>query len=373
MPVHGMIDRVPAAARVMNAAVAILLFSVFLPHVADSGRASEDRSEILASVNGARMMDTVGELEDFGSRAFHLNTSEAAAVYIHGRFTELGLETSFQNFTFGGHMATNVIAVMPGQGTDPRTIVMGAHYDSENMLATNLSLTRSLSAPGADDDASGVAAVIELATVMAGIDSSDTLKFVAFGAEELGYDETGGLKGSSHFVSQEFAAGAAYECAVIFDMIGYRSTNENRITVVNRNSSDAFAPQATQAVSDYGLDLKIAVKTSQIIDYSDHASFWNVNYEAVLITEELASTVRPYPLNPYYHTSFDTSDKLSESQITEVTRCVAAVVLDLAGAGDVTAEGIGLSAFAALAAVIGVAVAVPTAFRIRRSRWRRRP
>lgn len=373
MPVHEALDCGPAAVRMVDAAVAILLCLVFLPHIADSGRATQDWSETLASVNDERMMETVSDLEGFGSRAFHLNTFRAAAIYIHERFTELGLETSLQNFTFSGNTATNVIAVIPGEGTDPRTIVMGAHYDSENLLATDLSLTQDLSAPGADDDASGVAAVIELATVMAGIHSSDTLKFIAFGAEELGYDQTGGLKGSSHFVNQEIAVGATYECAIILDMIGYRSTNENRMTVVNRNSSDAFAPQATQAVSAYGLDLKIAVKTSQTIDYSDHASFWNANYDAVLITEELESTVRPYPLNPYYHTSFDTSDKLSGSQITEVTRCVAAVVLDMAGAEDATAEGIDLSAFAALATVIGVAIAVPVAFRIGRSRWRRRP
>ena len=356
-----------------GAAVTIVLCFPLLSQVAVLGSASQDWTDVLDLIDGGRMMDTVSELEDFGSRAFNLNTSERAATYIHGRLAGLGIETSFQNFTFADHSASNVVAVMPGQGTSPKTIVMGAHYDSENMLATNLSLTQDLSAPGADDDASGVAAVIELATILAGIDTSDTLKFVAFGAEELGYDQSGGLRGSHHFVDQEMAAGAVYESAIILDMIGYRDAIENRITVVNRNSSDAFAAQALQAVSAYGLDLSINVKTSQMIRYSDHASFWDANYKAVLVTEELESATAPYPLNPYYHTSDDTSDKLSESQIIEVTKCIAAVVLDIAGAEDSTAVGTDLSDFAALAAVIGVAIAVPIAFRVGKSRRRKIP
>lgn len=313
-------------------------------------------------------MDTIQALEDFGSRAFHLNTSAESASYIKGRFMALGLETSLQDFTFGDHSAANVIAVIPGKGTSPRTLLIGAHYDSENMLATNLSLTQDLAAPGADDDASGVAAVIELATVLAGVYASDTLKFVAFGAEELGYDQTGGLKGSSNFVNQEMAVGAVYECAIILDMIGYRDSNENRMTVVNRNTSDAFAPLAVQAVDAYNLDLSIEVRTSGTIGYSDHASFWNADYDAVLVTEELEGATRPYPLNPYYHTSEDTSGKLSEAQIVEVARCIAAVALDMSGAEDSTAEGIGFGEVAALSAVIGVAIAVPIVFRIRKSR-----
>ncbi len=344
-----------------------------VPQGAVLGIASEDWSDPLDDVDGNRIMGTVRDLEDFGSRAFHLDSSHEAAAYILDRFTDLGLEASFQNFTFGDNSASNVVAVIPGDGPEPKTIVIGAHYDSENFLASNLSLTQSLTAPGADDDASGVAAVIELATVFADIDTSDTMKFVAFGAEELGYDESGGLKGSYHFVAQEKGAGVDYEIAVILDMIGYRADVQNRMTVVNGNASDAFAPRAVEAVNTYGLSLSVDVKTAETIDYSDHASFWNAGYDAVLITEELGSTARPYPLNPYYHTSDDTSDKLSESQIVEVTRCIAAVVLDIAGAEDAQGEEIDEGAFAALATVIGVAMAVPIVFRIGRSRRRRIP
>jgi Zn-dependent M28 family amino/carboxypeptidase len=109
----------------------------------------------------------------------------SAKEYIYNQFNELGFETIIQDFTYGKSIkrhSSNVIAIKPGKSDE--VVIVGAHYDAVS------------AGKGTDDNASGVGVMLEVAEVLKTIKTPYTIKFVAFGAEEVG------LLGSKYYVSQ---------------------------------------------------------------------------------------------------------------------------------------------------------------------------
>jgi Zn-dependent M28 family amino/carboxypeptidase len=285
-------------------------------------------SGIINRVSGGRIMQTIEDLQDFGSRAFYLNTSQDAASYILEQFEELNVSVAYQEFIVSTHSVRNVVATMPGTSESSPQFLFGAHYDSENRDARNLSDGQRLAAPGADDDASGVASVLELARILSGCRLKNTVKFVAFGAEEYGYDFSGGLEGSLAFVQSEKAAGAAYAGCWILDMIGYEGGYGNHTVVVVNGNSAVLGTRVRESVQTYDIQLAVDVVIDPSITYSDHSRFWADGYPAALVIESSPSD-NLYQFNPYYHSSNDTLDKLSEGQIVSVTKGLAATLLEM--------------------------------------------
>jgi len=283
-------------------------------------------------VDGENMLSTVTDLQAFGSREFHLNSSWEAGDYVRSSFEDIGLEVEFQEFIVGTVRVRNVIAVIPGDGDYEEWFLFGAHYDSENMDASNLAEAEMLPAPGADDDASGVAVVMEIARILSTVGTSHPIKFVAFGAEEYGYDNTGGLKGSEYFVAQETEEGTNYIGTAIIDMVGYRSGYENKAVLVTNEDEHEFAIACDLAVDEMRIELNMDTVNDTHIVYSDHASFWSAGIPSMLVIEEF-NPITYVPANPYYHTAQDTVDRLSVEQMTAVAQML------LGGFAHMTAEG----------------------------------
>ena len=303
--------------------------------LASGSRASQYSSDVVDGVSGSEIMESVIALQGFGpsdgvsSRAFYLNSTDEVAAYIHDRLADLGLYVTYQEFEISGHEVRNVIGVL--NGTDPAApcALFGAHYDSENYVVDNLSEAVQTygSAPGADDDASGVAAVIEIARVLKDSDFRNTIKFVAFTAEEAGYDYSGGLKGSTVFAWSEKLAGVSYLGTVIMDMIGYRLGDQNILTIIKQGSTDLYSDSIVNAADQYGIDLSISTLVDPSSDYSDHYPFWSYGYPSILLIEEFTDTGDL--VNPNYHTANDTYDKLSEEQMVATVKATVGGTLSL--------------------------------------------
>jgi len=331
------------ARGVLLTAVAIaLIASSTWSGAAASSASGIDIQDTLESVSGHRMLATIEALESFGSRAFYLDSSLDAADYIEGRFSDLGLWVRVQYFDVSGYSVPNIIAVKNGTAPDVGSFLFGAHYDSTNKDALNYTMGASLSAPGADDDASGVAAVIELATVMKSLSIQSTVKFVAFGAEEAG------LNGSRAFAIAERASGESYIDTVIMDMVGYRAGAQNKVTLFTNHPGVGIPGGIEHAVAEHGLNLSIDLVPSAAYAFSDHYPFLEQGYPTTAILEEF---VNGWPVNPYYHTENDTSEHISVEQMENVTRAVMAAFLEL---GVQTPEPRGLS-------VVWIAVIVAAA------------
>ena len=328
----------------------------------------EETSQLIDSVSGERIISTVSELQNFGSRAFYLNSSQKAAAYIFERFQDLGLNVEYQNLTASGHQTSNVIATLEGSSPGKARYLFGAHYDSFNSLSSNYSGGANTSAPGADDDASGVAAVIELASELAPLKLKQTVMFVAFGAEELNPDLTGdGLAGSTAFVKMATASGLKFEGTAILDMIGYRTGTQDRCTLIVRPDGNPLVNATQMAVAEYGLGLELRTISNSSISFSDHWPFWMADYPSMLVIEEVDQTTY-YPANPFYHTSDDRAYHLSESQMASMTKALLGAVLSLdAGLLEENASDEVVTGAVIVIVAVAVAVGVMIYFRERRA------
>ena len=281
---------------------------------------SDQYLSMVNGVDGNRIMSTVTELQDFGSRAFFLDSMWNASIYIHDRFAELGLWVRYQYFEANGFPQRNVIAVM--NGTDPVApqYLFGAHYDSITLALLDYEEGVPTSAPGADDDASGVAATIELATALHDKKFNSTIKFVAFGAEESG------LNGSVTFVQEELASGVLYADTVIMDMIGYRTSEQNRAFIFRDTNANTMSQSLQRAVYAYGLNLSLTYVSGTSVGFSDHYPFWLAGYPSMLVIEEIVDGL---PVNPHCHTENDTAAHLSAEHMAVITKALLGGFLEL--------------------------------------------
>jgi leucyl aminopeptidase len=323
----------------MTLVFASLSISASTPSSALTQSDSHTTSDLVAAVSGDRIMRTIQDLQDFGSRAFYLNSSGEAASYIFGRFQALNVTVEYQEFMAGVHSSKNVVATIPGASADAPQFLFGAHYDSENKDVRTAYDGQTLPAPGADDDASGVACVVELARVLSNLRLQNTVKFVAFGAEENGYDSSGRMAGSRNFVESEKAKGISYDACWILDMIGYAGGSGNHTVMIVNENSMGLGSDIEEIVGALGIELSIDVESNSSSLSSDHARFWEAGYPAALLIESDPITgVNQF--NPYYHSIEDTVDKLSEGQIVAVAQGLVASFMDISNPVSTNESGL---------------------------------
>lgn len=206
-----------------------------------------------------------------------------AAQWLQQEFERMGYTPVVQSF---GQLGENVLAAKEGVVHPERKVLVSAHYDCMPSGST---------APGADDDGSGVCAVLEAARVLAGLAFENTIVFALWDEEEQG------LVGSAYYAA--VAAGNDQEIVAVvhMDAIGYDGDGDGLLRVHARPVGNSMAiKDSVLAVNmGYGLDLPIAVNTPGET-YSDHASFWTQGYGAILLIEDFDNDP-----NPYYHTPND--------------------------------------------------------------------
>lgn len=269
---------------------------------------------IAAQVSEAGLRSLVQSLQDFQTRYASTANCEAAGQFIYNAFSSLGLDgVRFQSFVFSGnYQSRNVVAEKTG-GTYPGDIlIICGHYDSTSPAATRQTL-----APGADDNASGTAAVIEAARILASFPLDFTVRFIAFSAEEWG------LWGSRDYAARARAAGESIIGVINLDMIAYANAMPEDLEVIVNGPSQWLAERLLAAAALYaGLPAKKTVDSSFV--YSDHSPFWDHGYRALLAIED-------NPLqNPHYHRTTDTIDTLNFEFFVASARASLALLAELA-------------------------------------------
>lgn len=254
---------------------------------------------------------------------------DLAAAYIRDRFLSTGARVTEQPFAAEGNTYRNVIASF-GPETGER-IVVGAHYDAYRTY------------PGADDNASGVAGLIELAGLLARENLTIRVDLVAYTLEEPPYFHTS-LMGSAVHAESLKQQGVKVRAMLSLEMIGYFSdapdsqsypiallrmfypSRGNFISVVGsfgdvrlvRRIKGAMRNATTLPV--YSINAPGSVPG---VDFSDHLSYWNAGYPAMMITDTA------FYRNQNYHTANDTAEKLDYQRMAMVVEDVAAAVADL--------------------------------------------
>jgi len=269
-----------------------------------------DIAPLVAAVSSDRLRADIQSLQDFKTRFASTAECEAAGDFLLRRFQELaGVQAYADPFVFESHYASrNIVAVIPGQ-TDPGQVVLAcAHYDST-------SSNRYVAAPGADDNASGTAAILELTRILAGAKFDFTITLLCVSAEEWG------LYGSAHYARQARAQGADIIAVVNLDMIAFPGTVKRELDVIGNYNSTWLADRFIAAAAPHvGIRLDKVINSS--LTWSDHSSFWDQGYPALCGIED--------SINPYYHRTNDTLDKLDLGFALDATRGALAAVADLA-------------------------------------------
>ena len=220
--------------------------------------------------------------------------------------------------------ADNIVGVLSGNGRLPGYYMVCGHYDAtaSKTFPDSALWWCDNPAPGADDNGTGVATILETARVLSDIAGASLpfdIHFVLFSGEELG------LLGSSVYADSVHAAGDTIYGVINVDMIGYKlqETNPDTCHLVTNTATRWLADWlVTTAEEEYAAEFPdfAAIEVDRPLAYSDHASFWREGYDALVAIEHWS----PRHRNPHYHTIGDEPSIVFPSQLTSTTKMVAA-------------------------------------------------
>jgi len=257
--------------------------------------------------------------EDLGIRNFiNYQNLQEAADFIQKSFEEIGYSVDLIPYEIYGVTFTNIIAEKPGNKPANGILLIGAHYDS----CYN---------PGADDNASGVAGLIELARLLKDVPFTHTLRFAAFVNEEPPFFLTDQM-GSTVYAKHVKSKGEPLLAAVILEMLGFYSEKNfsqkylpllgpfypnraNFIAIVGNIPSRKIVKslyKGFKASSTFPVERIVAPSYIPGVYFSDHWSFWKAGYQAVMITDTA------YMRSPHYHRQTDLPDTIDYPRLAKV-------------------------------------------------------
>jgi Zn-dependent M28 family amino/carboxypeptidase len=318
---------------VLLAFVTLWLVSIRMP-----GRSYEGQLPPLTSEQqdlGRRLRAHVEMLAgQIGERNYmRLRALDSAATYIQATLESLGYTTVDQPYVVDGKTYRNIEATLPGRARASEIVVVGGHYDSV------------FGSPGADDNASGTAAVLELARMLKTTPLDRTVRFVAFVNEEPPFFWTDDM-GSLRYARAARARGDDIVAMLSMETIGYYldapgsqkyplilgwfyPDRGNFVGVVGNIGSRSLVHRVVSDFRDVAqFPSAGSAAPPQIpgIGWSDHWAFWKAGYDAVMITD-----TAPFR-NKNYHEMSDRPESLNYDHMARVVAGVARVIQGLAGA-----------------------------------------
>jgi hypothetical protein len=280
-------------------------------------------------VNSTRLIDWIDNLSSFHSRHTKSEYIENVAywlknelqgicngkVYFHN-FTQIDQEVSYN--------LKNIVCNQEGSGAardnnnNNHLILISAHYDSR-MQDINQTNAR---APGADDNASGVAAVLELARILSQVDLKSNIQFVLFSGEEQGQ------WGSTAYVNYLQTNNTKLDLVINLDMVGYPALGQDNIVIEydlgNKfTANDIYSKKVGQFIEQIALDYANLEASLHPLGKTDLIPFEATGKTVVGIHDGGSK------LNPNYHNTSDTPDTLNIEYLTSVTKLVLATILNI--------------------------------------------
>ncbi len=258
-------------------------------------------------------------------------TIVATTGYVSGQWREMGYEVAQEHFDALGDQATNLIIQRSGTKRADEIILLGAHYDTIP------------STPGADDNASAVAVMLEVSRLLRDYQGKRTARYVAFACEEPPYFNVDCM-GSQHHARESRLRGDQIVGMLCLEMVGYFTDEpqSQRIPPTIPESLRRFFPHRGNFLAAVGnlrswklgwgfrrgfkratrlplFSIQLPERVREI-RLSDNSSFWDQGYPALMLTD--TSFLR----NPHYHLETDTPDTLDYARMTDVTLGVASAM-----------------------------------------------
>ena len=278
----------------------------------------KSETPVKVDVDAERLAGYIKKLEGFKTRYSYTEGYTKSAEWAAEEFKNMGLEVKFHEYSDGGKKQVNVVAQSSFEKSDKIYIVCG-HLDSTSPKPQT-------DAPGADDNASGSAGVLEAANVLSKTPHANKFRFVLFAGEEVG------LKGSNAYVKELKASGdiAKILGVVNFDMIGFDKTPPLSTLFETYETCKGFIANfiaVANAQTDESKKLKVTVSYRPW--GSDHIPFLKAQLPCFLFIED------EFEANPNYH---QVSDKFADVNIAlsaEFVRVTAVTLINLVSGGQV--------------------------------------
>lgn len=294
--------------------------------------------ETLNRVCEDRIREHIGALEGVRHPVAAPEALERAADYIQASLESLDYAVEPHLFEFAGREYRNIVATRQGSRKPEERLLVIAHYDTVE------------GSPGADDNASGVAVLLEAARVLEPVNSGRTVQFVAVNLEERqgeGTLDEAGLWGSRALVARAVKENWQIAGAIVLEMVGFAEESIAQATpnglpiqvpeqgdfigVIGNTISGDLVASFVQAIRSYRLGLPVVPlvvpangETLEATRRSDHAPFWDRGYKAIMLTDTAEFR------SPHYHQTTDTIETLNLPFAAQVCRAVVATAMDVA-------------------------------------------
>ncbi|MBF0552155.1 MAG: M20/M25/M40 family metallo-hydrolase [Deltaproteobacteria bacterium] len=286
----------------------------------------------ISNLSGETTVTVNGAVTTIDSRQTESTNLKLASQYVLDQLKAMNLTASFDDWSATDENGTvlkdrNVIGEITGKTKPGEIIILVAHLDN---------LPSKGRAPGADDDASGCAALLAGAKAMSGYSFQRTIRFVFSTGEE------DGIFGSKDYAGKVKAANQNIVAVINLDMISYNFTKSfpSKQNVKTRNNKNALynndlslAQVYLNVVKDYGLSTTITpVHVPDNDRFSDQSSFWDKGYAAIwIIEDDSAGGPPPQQLwNPYYHSTDDKLANMDTKYCTAMVQATAGTAATLA-------------------------------------------
>jgi len=262
----------------------------------------------IGNLAGANEITISGYPFTINNRWTHHARCDTAERYVYEQFLAMGIDSVvFDTFDVAASTARNVVATIPGAVTPERVYILCGHVDA-------ISQSPSVTAPGANDNASGAAAVLTAAEILKCYSFHSTITLITFTGEEQG------LYGSEHYAAEAAARGDSILGVVNCDMVAWYN-NQYKMIIEGETEWDWLMQVANDACAEY-----TSLQTQ--LDYyswgSDHVPFQNEGFPAFLAIEKEWSSY------PCYHNTCDTTENNKGDFGADVTRACLATVAQLA-------------------------------------------
>jgi hypothetical protein len=261
--------------------------------------------DIIQQLDESLILYYLQTLVSFGPRVTGTSACSQAGQWIYSGFQDMGLDVRYHNWSHGGESGQNVEATLHGANeTSDEIYIICAHYDTVS------------GSPGADDDGSGVAAVLSAAEILSQYVVNHTIRFITFSGEEQG------LYGSYQYAKQASIDGDAIIGVLNADMIGYaiNQYQGDHIKIYNNSVSNWIVDYTDNIANKYFEYINLQVIRGGYSWGSDHSSFWQFGYDAVQYKE--------YEVNPHYHTYNDIIDNLNLTYLSKCSKLFLATIAE---------------------------------------------
>jgi hypothetical protein len=261
---------------------------------------------LIQNIDETLYLGFLENLTAFGPRLTTTQACEDAGEYIYNEFIKMDLEARYQEWTHNSLFGNNIEATLPGiDSSSDEIYIICAHYDTVS------------GSPGADDDGSGVAAVLTAAEVMSSYSFNHTIKFVAFSGEEQG------LYGSRYYVEEAVSNNDNIIATLNADMIGFAESenDESKLKVFYDDQSEWLTTFTTDISQEYYDYLELEIIPGGYSWGSDHYYFWQAGYDALFYFE--------YNFNDYYHSPQDTIENMNIQYAVKSTKLIISTLGEL--------------------------------------------